>query len=122
MQFVSDLHLELRKPKHAKMIARQIMQYKPRGAFMLALLGDIGYRSHMWDLLETLHSSYKHIVYVLGNHEGYKKCRTLEEAHDAAKALQQDFPNLYVLEKQILTSKKIPELCGVTLTVIPHSL
>lgn len=43
MQFVSDLHLELRKPKHCRLFAQKLIAAATLEVFGLILAGDIGH-------------------------------------------------------------------------------
>jgi predicted phosphodiesterase len=65
IQYVSDLHLELRNPIPAfETLLRPCAPY-------LALAGDIGHPTEIRSLFEWAAPRWKHIFYVAGNHEYY---------------------------------------------------
>jgi len=76
IQIMSDLHLELFFPR-PKGIGVQpgysVFECAP-SARILALLGDIGLVSHggLYEFLERQLHKYRHILFVMGNHEGYR--------------------------------------------------
>jgi len=98
LQYVSDIHLELRKEK-------DIPTIKPiDNKTYLALCGDIGnpflpnYKKFL-----TIHSKlFKHILIVSGNHEYYsnhKKQRTIQESNRKIREIVEDFDNVTYLNK-----------------------
>jgi hypothetical protein len=110
--FLSDTHLEMRKPEFGKTLAQMVLNSSPPSAFMLILAGDIGYGEGRDNFFAALQASpvFSHVVYILGNHEYYTRSRTLREVLAYARSLQTKFPKLRVLENEILTSAEIPEL------------
>ena len=76
IQIMSDLHLELFFPRSGSIGVRPgyaVFECIP-SARVLALLGDIGLAAHggLYDFLERQLHKYRHILYVIGNHEGYQ--------------------------------------------------
>lgn len=72
---MSDLHLELFFPRREGIGVQpgyHVFECAPSARF-LALVGDIGLAAHggLYDFLERQLHKYRHILYVLGNHEGY---------------------------------------------------
>lgn len=76
IQIMSDLHLELFFPRSGSIGVQPgytVFECTP-SARVLALLGDIGLAAHggLYDFLERQLHKYRHILYVIGNHEGYQ--------------------------------------------------
>ena len=73
---MSDLHLELFFPRSGSIGVQPgyaVFECIP-SARVLALLGDIGLAAHggLYDFLERQLHKYRHILYVIGNHEGHQ--------------------------------------------------
>ena len=104
MQIVSDLHLELKKPKHIKLICQTILRYSPKNVTMLALLGDIGNIHSIKELMRVFVERYDHILFVPGNHEFYNKKRTMSQIRESLKKLEDISPKkIHVLDNDIVT-------------------
>jgi len=75
IQIMSDLHLEFYflSPGKGSKPGYEIFECPP-AAPVLALLGDIGLcaQDKLFDFLERQLEKYEKILYVMGNHEGYK--------------------------------------------------
>jgi len=89
VQIMSDLHLELFFPRREGIGVKpgyHVFDCTP-SARILALLGDIGLTVHagLYDFLERQLHKYRHILFVIGDHEGY------ESTYDHARAELQDF-------------------------------
>jgi predicted MPP superfamily phosphohydrolase len=112
MQYISDIHLEMHKPKTGRSLAASIIAARPVGVFCLLLAGDIGYGEGRTNFLAALQActAYRHVVYVLGNHEFYTRSRDKAGVWKCARKLEEQFPKLRVLENQMLTGADIPEL------------
>lgn len=109
LQFLSDLHLEMRKPKHGWLLAKRTVDAAKPDITILVLAGDIGHVSHIRTFLTALGNRYRHIVYVCGNHEFYGK-RPVADILQSTRDLSLEFPHLHVLQNDILTCDQIPEL------------
>lgn len=75
IQIMSDLHLELFFPRREGIGVQpgyHVFDCAP-AARILALLGDIGLAVHggLYDFLERQLHKYRHILFVIGNHEGF---------------------------------------------------
>ena len=73
---MSDLHLELFFPRREGIGVQpgyHVFDCTP-SARILALLGDIGLTTHggLYDFLERQLHKYKHILFVIGDHEGFE--------------------------------------------------
>lgn len=111
-QVYSDIHLEFRlKPKPAgdgNDVFYDISEFMPcktstdEGAGnveVLVLAGDIGIlgQANFRPFLQHCTTHWKYVVYVLGNHEYYKK-RSMEKVTQQYKELCAEFPNLHLLD------------------------
>ena len=107
LQYVSDIHLELRKEKDIPII-------KPvDNETYLSLCGDIGnpFMPTYRKFLEIHAPLFKHILIVSGNHEYYtsqKKQRTMERVDEKIKEIVNDFDNVTYLnmDKVIISRTK----------------
>lgn len=102
LYFVSDVHLELRKPKFVMkpMIDPQIDTDSKN---ILALCGDIGNPfSEVYEQFVGLHAKlFHHIFIVSGNHEYYshKKHMSISETDSRIRDIQNKFTNVTFLQK-----------------------
>lgn len=100
LQYVSDLHLEFRKPNKRLPVIQPVVP----GHSYLALCGDIGY-PHMQNYVSFLKSHsglYEHIFVIAGNHEYYstkRYQRTMTENEQKLKEVCYTFPNVTYLQK-----------------------
>ena len=101
VQFYSDLHIEYEESDHV-----DVLKYitPKKGVDVLILAGDIGnlYRyEQLKNFLIDISVYYKHVFYVLGNHEFYRR-RTLppkpyQLLYKDANQLQEHIPKLIIL-------------------------
>lgn len=93
-QLVSDLHLEFSNITH--------LLNNPNNADVLILGGDIlvAERGDTHGFLRSIAQYYKHIVYILGNHEYYGG--TWEDTVPRVREIAAPFENIHVLDNQCI--------------------
>lgn len=104
LYYVSDVHLELRKPKWSNKPIIVPSVNDIGGKNILALCGDIGNPySKIYEDFITLHSKlFHHIFIVSGNHEYYspKKHYTINEIDCKIQEIVSKFENVTFLQKK----------------------
>ena len=99
LQYVSDIHIELRKPKEIPLI---VPREQSNGC--LALCGDIGDPfSSQYETFIGVHSPlYRYVLVVSGNHEYYsaRRQRTMREIDDQIEAVCAKFTNVIFMNKK----------------------
>ena len=87
IRLLSDIHQEF---YHDKKL------YKSQGEDVLVLAGDINVgAASVCNALERFANEAKHVVYVTGNHEYYR--RSISEVDDAISVFTRDIPNISFL-------------------------
>lgn len=102
IQIVSDLHIEY---KNDKLV--EPLDYITPSAEYLLLVGDIGslYKEYQLEyFLKGICKHYKHVFYVLGNHEFYIQKEYKHQDMQALKSIiyniKAKIPNLFILDKK----------------------
>lgn len=101
---ISDIHLEKDLGKKVK-----LSQYLPLTCSNLIIAGDITQAAINWDALVSFLAiccdRYKHVIYVLGNHEYYNKNINMNEIKSKIKELMKIHANLVVLDDEYILDK-----------------
>jgi predicted phosphodiesterase len=93
VQFASDLHLDTRDDA-----ADVLTSLVGHGADVLVLAGDLGEGSAAGDALKWACDRFPEVVYVLGNHEHWR--RRPADVLDGLARLDASLPNLYWLHRR----------------------
>lgn len=100
IQFISDIHLEMRsKGDYAKII-------QPiAGANILVLAGDIGKLrpDTLSPFIDYCCARWAHVLYVAGNHEFYDTLQSREIIIEQLRDLTLTRPNLHFMDRNIVT-------------------
>lgn len=104
LQFISDIHLELRREVLSRTFFEQIIQKDPR-ADILILAGDIGnMRPDTLSLfIDYCCKEWNDVIYVPGNHEFYDKKNSQETIVKDLHRLMTSRPNLHFLNRGMVT-------------------
>lgn len=94
IQVYSDIHLE-----HYKTYPK----IEPK-CDIIILCGDIGKldKQNYKDFFLFLSENWKHVIYVLGNHEYYHNSRTIDKLNEEYKTFISQFNNIYLLDRDYI--------------------
>jgi predicted phosphodiesterase len=120
VQIVSDLHLEF----YSNNLWKLIKQFKITGDYLF-LAGDIGYPVHhtFKEFFEYIHTKYKRIFYIAGNHEYYSK-HSISDINTLIEYALLEYPNVQFLNKQYYDFEddgKEYRVLGCTLWFLPKN-
>lgn len=101
VQYMSDLHLEFGN----MLIPRNIGD-------VLVLAGDIGVGTSAVEWIKEASTTFKHVIYILGNHEfyGYNMFELIQDLKEEFK----DIDNIHFLDNECITIDNI-KFAGTTL-------
>lgn len=122
---MSDLHLEINSPDYIKSLSDLVSEEVDTSDKILILAGDIGYpwRGDYWDFLNECAKRYKHVLFVLGNHEFYalydNQNMTMREIIEMIEKKEKQ-NNLHFLNNSKLTIDGITFLGTTLWTNIPE--
>lgn len=109
IKYMSDLHIDVNQEVFADILNPEHKETT------LVLAGDIcevdGFKK-LVALLQALCSTYKHVIYVFGNHEYYRG--SITRAKEKLKEKLGDIPNLHILDRDTVTLDGV-KFVGATL-------
>lgn len=115
VQIMSDLHIEVLEE------TPEIEEYITPKADILILAGDIGRINKYEQLslfLKKLCPKFKHVLYVLGNHEYYRvkgtRNKSMQQLFEELSKLQDEIKNLHILNR---SSVIIDDVCIIGCTL-----
>lgn len=95
IQIISDAHIEFHQDR-----GETFVNELQSDADTLVIAGDLATFHSFW-VLKHLCKNYKHVLYVLGNHEYWGS--SYEEVWKQLSIVSQDCPNLEILDNRVVT-------------------
>jgi Icc-related predicted phosphoesterase len=92
IQVISDVHTEFHKDSGREFVDK----LDPEGVDVLVVAGDLCDHGNIWKTLTWLTDAYRHVVYVLGNHESWGS--SIQRSRSQTEAVAKSVGNLHFLD------------------------